>query len=72
MINGLQADVVTLALEYDVDAIEDAGLIDDGWVEELPEDSCSLYLDYCISGDEKEIPKNIQGLGRSGTEMTSV
>ena len=28
--NGLEADVVTLALEYDVDAIQDAGLIDDG------------------------------------------
>ncbi len=37
--NGLEADVVTLALEYDVDAIQDAGLIDDGWVDEFPEDS---------------------------------
>lgn len=34
--NGLEADVVTLALEYDVDAIQDAGLIDDGWVDEFP------------------------------------
>lgn len=31
--NGLEADVVTLALEYDVDAIQNAGLIDDGWIE---------------------------------------
>ncbi len=28
--NGLEADVVTLALEYDVNAVEDAGLIEDG------------------------------------------
>mgnify|MGYP000320289862 FL=1 len=30
--NGLEADVVTLALEYDIDAIEKAGLIEDGWL----------------------------------------
>ena len=30
--NGLEADVVTLALEYDIDSIEKAGLIEDGWV----------------------------------------
>ncbi len=30
--NGLEADVATLALEYDVDAIQNAGLIDDGWI----------------------------------------
>ena len=28
----LEADVVTLALEYDVNAVRDAGLIEDGWV----------------------------------------
>ena len=37
--NGLEADVVTLALEYDIKAIEDAGLIEPGWVEEFPLDS---------------------------------
>ena len=39
VINGLQADVVTLALEYDINAIQDAGMIDEGWKEELPDDS---------------------------------
>ena len=34
--NGLEADVVTLALEYDVNAVRDAGLIEDGWVKEFP------------------------------------
>ena len=37
--NGLEADVVTLALEYDVNAIRDAGLIEDGWVNEFDNDS---------------------------------
>ena len=30
--NGNPADVVTLALEYDVKAVEDAGLIEPGWL----------------------------------------
>lgn len=29
--NGLEADVVTLALEADVDAVKDAGLIEEGY-----------------------------------------
>ena len=37
VINGLQADVVTLALDYDIDAIENAGMIQSGWKEELPD-----------------------------------
>ncbi|MDO4548268.1 MAG: sulfate ABC transporter substrate-binding protein [Clostridia bacterium] len=36
---GLEADVVTLALEGDVQAIADAGLIDEGWKDELASDS---------------------------------
>ena len=33
--NGLPADVVTLALEGDVDAVKDAGLIEDGYTKEF-------------------------------------
>ena len=36
VIDGLQADVVTLALYTDTRAIEKAGLIDPGWVNRLP------------------------------------
>jgi len=36
VIDGLQADVVTLALAYDIDAIRDRGLINPGWEEKLP------------------------------------
>ena len=37
--NGLEADVVTLALEGDVQVVADSGLIDDGFVSEFPLDS---------------------------------
>ena len=58
--NGLEADVVTLALEYDVDAIQDAGLIDDGWVDEFPEDSAP-YTSTIVFLVRKGNPKNIKG-----------
>ena len=57
--NGLDADVVTLALEYDVDAIQDAGLIDDGWVDEFPEDSAP-YTSTIVFLVRKGNPKNIK------------
>ena len=40
--NGLEADVVTLALEYDVKAVQDAGLIEEGWVNEFDIDGLRL------------------------------
>ena len=39
VIDGLEADVVTLALAYDVDAIADNGLIDPNWATKLPNHS---------------------------------
>ena len=39
VVNGLEADVVTLALEYDVNIVRNAGLIEDGWVKEFPHNS---------------------------------
>jgi sulfate transport system substrate-binding protein len=36
VIDGLEADVVTLALAYDIDAIADKGLIDSNWETKLP------------------------------------
>ncbi len=39
VIDGLQADVVTLALAFDVDAIAQTGLVDEGWQGELPDRS---------------------------------
>jgi sulfate/thiosulfate transport system substrate-binding protein len=39
VIDGLEADVVTLALPTDVDALRKQGLIADGWAKRLPHDS---------------------------------
>ncbi len=56
--NGLEADVVTLALEGDVQAVADAGLIEDGFTAEFPLDS-SPYTSTIVflvrSGNPKEI-----------------
>lgn len=57
--NGLEADVVTLALEYDVNAIRDAGLIEDGWVNEFDNDS-SPYTSTIVFLVRKGNPKNIR------------
>ncbi len=57
--NGLDADVVTLALEPDIDAIEDAGLIEDGWKEEFDLDSAP-YTSTIVFLVRKGNPKNIQ------------
>src|SRR5688572_6317737 len=43
VIDGLEADVVTLASIIDVDAIARSGLIADGWVDELPDRSLPYY-----------------------------
>lgn len=56
--NGLPADVVTLALEGDVDAVKDAGLIEDGYVDEFPLDS-SPYTSCIVFLVRKDNPKNI-------------
>lgn len=39
VLDGLEADVVTLALAYDIDQMRAAGLIPDGWQGRLPERS---------------------------------
>ena len=57
--NGLEADVVTLALEGDVDTIKDAGLIEDGYTSEFDLDS-SPYTSTIVFLVRKGNPKNIQ------------
>ena len=57
--NGLEADVVTLALEYDVNAVEDAGLIEDGWIDEFPNDSFP-YTSTIVFLVRKDNPKGIK------------
>ena len=50
--------MATLALEYDIDAIENAGLIDDGWISEYQDDS-SPYTSTIVFLVRKGNPKNI-------------
>ena len=57
--NGLEADVVTLALEGDVDTIKDVGLIEDGYTSEFDLDS-SPYTSSIVFLVRKGNPKNIQ------------
>ncbi len=57
--NGLAADVVTLALEGDVDTLVDAGLIEDGYTDEFDLDS-SPYTSSIVFLVRSGNPKNIQ------------
>ena len=57
--NGLEADVVTLALEGDVDAVRDAGLIEDSYPAEFDNDSAP-YTSTIVFLVRKGNPKNIQ------------
>ena len=56
--NGLKADVVTLALEADIDSLVDANLVDDGWVDKFPKDSSpyTSTIDFLVrKGNPKAI-----------------
>jgi len=59
VIDGLQADVVTLALAYDIDAIADAGLIPGDWQQRLPHNS-SPYSSTIVFLVRKGNPKGIK------------
>ena len=73
VINGLEADVVTLALAYDVIKIENAGLIRDGWQKEFPDNS-SPYTSTIVFLVRRNNPKNIRDwddLIRDGVEIVT-
>jgi sulfate/thiosulfate transport system substrate-binding protein len=59
VIDGLEADVVTLALAYDVEAIAKAGLIDPGWATEFPENSAP-YTSTIVFLVRKGNPKGLK------------
>ena len=60
--NGLEADVVTLALAADIDAIADAGLIDEGWIDEFGNNS-SPYTSTIVFVVRAGNPKGIADWG---------
>lgn len=59
VIDGLQADVITLALAYDIDAIAGRGLIAKDWQARLPQNS-SPYTSTIIFLVRKGNPKGIK------------
>ena len=59
VIDGLDADIVTLALAYDIDAIQEKGLINPGWQKRLPHNS-SPYTSTIVFLVRKGNPKKIK------------
>ena len=58
--DGLEADVVTLALAYDIDAVQKAGMINDAaWQKRLPQNS-SPYTSTIVFLVRKGNPKGIK------------
>ena len=71
VMDGLEADVVTLALEPDTDAIRKAGLIADGWQKQLPNGSVP-YTSTIVFVVRKGNPKGIKDwpdLVKPGTQI---
>ncbi|PYF02614.1 sulfate transport system substrate-binding protein [Rhodopseudomonas faecalis] len=59
VIDGLQADVVTLALAYDINAIAAKGLIDKNWQQRLPQNAAP-YTSTIVFLVRKANPKGIK------------
>lgn len=58
VVEGCNADVVTLALEHDITLIERTGLIDEGWINEFDRDSApytSTIVFLVRAGNPKQI-----------------
>ncbi|MBM3320246.1 MAG: sulfate ABC transporter substrate-binding protein [Candidatus Eisenbacteria bacterium] len=73
VIDGLEADVVTLALAYDVDMLAEKGLIPKNWQSRLPHNSCP-YTSTMVFLVRKGNPKNIkdwEDLARPGIEVVT-
>ena len=71
VIDGLSADVVTLALAYDIDAIAEKGLLAKDWQTRLPHNS-SPYTSTIVFLVRKGNPKKIQDWGDLVKEGVSV
>ncbi len=71
VIEGNDADVVTLALAHDITSIEEAGLIESGWIDEFDRNS-SPYTSTMVflvrKGNEKDI-QDWDDLAKTGVEV---
>lgn len=73
VIDGLEADVVALALALDTQKIEKAGLIQPGWEQELPNDSIvtkSVAVLVTRAGNPKGI-RTWEDLGQEGIQVVT-
>ncbi len=73
VIDGLGADVVTLALAYDIDEIADKGLVPPDWQKKLPQNA-SPYTSTIVFLVRKGNPKNIKDwddLARPGVKVVT-
>ena len=71
VIEGLDADVVTLAVGYDIDALADAGVVDAAWQSRLPHNSAP-YTSTIVLVVRAGNPKDIHGfedLARAGVSV---
>ena len=71
VIDGLEADVVTLALAYDIDALADRGLLAPDWQKKLPANA-SPYTSTIVFLVRKGNPRGIRNwpdLARSGVAV---
>ena len=62
VIDGLQADVLTLALAYDIDAVAEAGLLAKDWIGRLPNRSAP-YTSTIVFLVRKGNPKGLRDWG---------
>jgi sulfate transport system substrate-binding protein len=62
VIDGLEADVLTLALAYDIDAVAEAGLLAKDWQKRLPSNSAP-YTSTIVFLVRKGNPKGIRDWG---------
>lgn len=73
VIDGLDADVVTLALAYDIDAIAGKGIIATDWQKKLPQNA-SPYTSTIVFLVKKGNPKGIKNwddLAKSGVDVVT-
>ena len=71
VVEGCNADVVTLALEHDISLIEKTGLVDAGWIKEFPKFSAP-YTSTIVLLVRKGNPKQIHDwddLTRKGVDV---
>ncbi|WP_195571958.1 sulfate ABC transporter substrate-binding protein [Paenibacillus sp. 1001270B_150601_E10] len=71
VIDGQKADVVTLALGYDIQAIQEAGLIQEGWQQEF-KDNSAPYTSTIVFLVRKGNPKSIKDWNDLTREDVSV